>query len=193
MKKLFVLLLILTLLLAAGCKKTEQTQNTEAQQTAQKGGTQSGQNAQAQTPKDAAALRSIIYEHAGVAEADVYDIDEEWETRNNTKVYELDFDAFGVEYEYAVDAYTGKILSYTSEGTPEYPDESLNKQLTEEEAKDIALTHAGAAEADVTGLRIELDREDQVYEIEFRYDGLEYEYQIDLYAGQIVEFDKDRD
>ena len=65
--------------------------------------------------------------------------------------------------------------------------------LTEEDAKNIALTDAGVTEADVTGIRIKLDTDHgvQEYEVEFYAGNLEYDYDIDAATGQIRSKDTD--
>lgn len=68
-----------------------------------------------------------------------------------------------------------------------------NTIITKESAKKIAISHAGAKDEKVERFRSELDYEDgkQVYEIEFDYDGFEYDYEIDAVTGDILKFDKD--
>lgn len=58
-----------------------------------------------------------------------------------------------------------------------------------------ALAHAGFGEAEVYRLKCELDREDgmMVYEIEFKKDGFEYDYDIDAKSGAVVKSKKERD
>ena len=65
--------------------------------------------------------------------------------------------------------------------------------LTEEDAKNIALTDAGVTEADVTGIRVKLDTDHgvQEYEVEFYAGNLEYDYDIDAATGQIRSKDMD--
>lgn len=65
--------------------------------------------------------------------------------------------------------------------------------LTEEDAKNIALTDAGVTEADVTGIRIQLETDHgiQEYEVEFYAGNLEYDYDIDAATGQIRSKDTD--
>lgn len=53
---------------------------------------------------------AIAFAHAGVKEADAYDLSVEYEYERNTPIYEIDFDAGGQEYEYTVHADSGDIL-----------------------------------------------------------------------------------
>lgn len=62
------------------------------------------------------------------------------------------------------------------------------KPVTLEEAKDMALKHAGYGEHEVvfTDLERENEHGTPVYEIEFRKDGRAYEYEIRADNGQII-------
>ena len=60
-----------------------------------------------------------------------------------------------------------------------------NEELTAETAQLRALSHAGLKAEEVTRLRSEYDREDKVYEVEFDFDGWEYEYKIHAISGEV--------
>lgn len=66
-------------------------------------------------------------------------------------------------------------------------------EIAEEQAKSIALEDAQVKESDVKRIRIERDRDDgrQVYDIDFYAGTKEYDYEIDLYTGQILSRDLD--
>lgn len=65
--------------------------------------------------------------------------------------------------------------------------------ITVEEAKNIALTHAGFTAEQVSGLRVEFEYDDGIpeYSVDFREGYLEYEYEIHAKTGQILSFEKD--
>ena len=66
--------------------------------------------------------------------------------------------------------------------------------ITEEEAKQIALSHAGLTAEQVTFTQSNVDIDDnrQHYDIEFyTTDYKEYDYEIDRYSGDILEWDID--
>ena len=65
--------------------------------------------------------------------------------------------------------------------------------VTQEQARTIALEHAGVAEADASFYRVEQDRDDgrSVYEVEFTAGGTEYGYEIDSGTGEILSYDSD--
>ena len=53
----------------------------------------------------------------------------------------------------------------------------------------IALRHLGVTESQIAKLEIEREREDGkwIYEVEFIYQGKEYEYEIDAVSGEVLE------
>ena len=65
--------------------------------------------------------------------------------------------------------------------------------MTEEEAMQAALDYAGLKAEQVTFTKVQMDRDDgrQVYEIEFVYNGIEYEMNVDILTGRIFDTDKD--
>ncbi len=67
--------------------------------------------------------------------------------------------------------------------------------LTNEEAKQTALNHAGLTKDQVTRMKTEFDYDDGVpeYNVEFYYDGWEYDYEINAQTGKILSWDKEYD
>ena len=57
-----------------------------------------------------------------------------------------------------------------------------------EKARDAALQDAGVTAAQASGLEVEMDYDDglMVYEVEFRANGREYEYEVNALSGEIV-------
>ena len=91
--------------------------------------------------------------------------------------------------------------SFTETAVPMAPepaaqaDSSQPVLLTKEEAEKIALDHAGLSADQVQRLRAELDYErgKPEYEVDFRVDRWEYDYDIDAQTGEIRSWDKDWD
>lgn len=65
--------------------------------------------------------------------------------------------------------------------------------ITEEEAKSIALEHAGVSPEEVAFHRVQRDRDDgvDVYEVEFYVGSQEYDYEIACADGSICSYDAD--
>ena len=108
----------------------------------------------------------------------------------------------GEEFEYKVDAYTGAILESKREaadGTevpvvqPSNP--AASGDIGHAKAKSVALNHAGVSEGKAYDMEIELDDEDGtlVYEVEFKFGGMEYSYEINAATGAILKHEAELD
>lgn len=145
-----------------------------------------------QTAMDAA------FTHAGVSSADAEKIKCKFDWENGAMVYEIDFDASGVEYEYEVNATTGAVVKFEKETAKASKGNKINAasvSVEEAAAKNTALAHAGAAESEILGYSCELDHEHgvSVYEIEFDANGFEYDYDINAETGAVVKYSKKAD
>lgn len=67
-------------------------------------------------------------------------------------------------------------------------DNNTNNYIGEEQAKQIALSDAGLNVSTVSELFVEIDDDKNVviYEVDFKYDGKEYDYNIDAISGEIL-------
>ncbi len=108
--------------------------------------------------------------------------------------YEIEFYHNNIEYDYEIDAKSGKINSYSQEkhgkNHNKHNKHSTN-YITEEDAKRIAFKHAKVSPT--TSARVEFDMDDglAVYEIKFVVNGSKYKYEINAINSEIVEFEKD--
>ena len=70
-----------------------------------------------------------------------------------------------------------------------------NSYISESQAKNAAISHAGVSANVITEYESELDREHgvMIYEIEFKCEGFEYEYEIDASSGAVLKHEKDQD
>lgn len=77
-----------------------------------------------------------------------------------------------------------KETTVAEEATTEAPQE---ERISEEEALSIATDAEGLYIDDVDDIHVEFDDSEGVeeYDITFRYEGVEYEYSIDVYTGDI--------
>lgn len=127
----------------------------------------------------------IAYEYAGVSAENVTVYKESFDDG----VYEIEFTAGQVKYDVEVRKSTGEVVKFEQETI--YGDNaSIGTGIGYDEAFNIALTHAGVSADAVTKKEIELDH--NRYEIEFKADGYEYEYEVSL-DGTILKSEKDRD
>ncbi len=71
--------------------------------------------------------------------------------------------------------------------------QTQDAEISEEDAKRIALEDAGFSEEELSGIRVKLDMDDgvQIYEVEFYVGTEEYDYEIDATSGEIRSKDMD--
>lgn len=141
--------------------------------------------------------KEIALQDAGLKEKNVIFVTTKADYDDGRKEYEVEFYCNGTEYDYEIDAATGKIVSFDKdfEGKRPATTETTGKEITAEEAKAIALKHAGLTESQVSKLKVERDRDDGVvkYEVEFDKGNVEYEYEINAETGKILKAEKDID
>ena len=161
---------------------------------------------------------SAALSHAGLTQQAVRGAEVDFDYENGRLVYEVEFAADGREYEYDIDAVTGEVAHHRSEidedalsappvsdpeptvppvtqqpQQPDRPADSTAEDIGSEEAKAIALRHAGYDESGVSRLRVERERDDGrlEYSVEFRVGAVEYEYEIAASDGRILDYDRD--
>ena len=144
-----------------------------------------------------AALQTALKD-AGVNEADASRIRVTMDRDDGMLVYEVRFDAAEVEYDYEIDAQSGRIISTDVERWDDDDRDdrnwtaNANVAVSRDEAVKTALGKvSGATEKDV---RIELDYDDGRYRYEgdIIYNGIEYDFEIDADSGRILEWEEDR-
>ena len=152
--------------------------------------------------KDAAAYAAEQY--AGTTALDSVTAEVDSELDESPAHYEVELHTAWGEFEYLVDAYTGKVLSGQKDllATAPAGDEAAKPtapsggaDIGHAKAKSIALNHAGVSENKAYDMEIELDDEDGtlVYEVEFKSGGMEYSYEINAATGAILEHEAEID
>lgn len=143
-----------------------------------------------------AKAKQIALTNAGLKEKDVTFVRTGLDFENGRYEYDVEFYKGNVEYDYEIDAKTGKILEVDKDIEDfVIPGSVSETETTLEEAKTIALKHAGLKASQVKFVKAELDKEDgkPVYDIEFYKGKIEYDYEIDAKTGKILKFDLDID
>lgn len=110
------------------------------------------------------------------------------DVEHGRKVYEIEVTNGNKKYEMDVGVSDAKIYNYEEE-TIKSTTKSSSGAITADAAKKIALKEVGGG----TVMKCKLDREDgrQVYEIEIRYNGGEYEIEVDAATGKITKYEID--
>lgn len=144
--------------------------------------------------------KSIALNHAGIEVSQVRWDDAEFDLDNGVPHYELEFKLGKNEYEYDIHAVTGNIIKFEHaierKQAPQKPaTQAPAKELSKDEAINIALNHAGVSYSQVVFDDVELDTDDghKKWEIEFEHGNWEYEYDIDASNGNILDFEKEYD
>jgi len=159
--------------------------------------------------------KSIALKDAGVSGATF--VKAKLDTEDGVKVYDVEFYKGNVEYDYEIDAITGKILekdrdieNYTipkkkattnkqtttkakAKSKAKTSTKKVAKDIGVEKAKSIALKDAGVSGVKFTKAKVDYENGVKVYDIEFRKGNKEYDYEIEAATGKIRERNVDLD
>lgn len=137
---------------------------------------------------------AIALKDAKLEKDQVRDLDVELDRDDGALHYDVDFEKDDKDYDYEIDAVKGTILKKETPAKAS-AQPADNKQLTKNEARDIALKHAGLTTSQVIDLEIELDKDDGTvhYDVDFEANGYDYGYEIHAESGKILRSEKERD
>ena len=143
--------------------------------------------------------------HAQVSEGSLTRYGITRDRRGGKAVYEVEFAADGVEYDYEVSAADGSVVKFEKEADTARSAQSsggsaAQAYIGEARAREIAYGHAGLTADAVGHCEVELDHHDDhhgtqrcEYEIDFKSGGYEYEYKIDAVTGEILQSQREWD
>lgn len=143
--------------------------------------------------------KEIALKHAGVSASDVFFIKAALDRDDGRQVYDIEFYDGSLEYDYEILASDGTILSFDHDiehytfASGSASGSASKEDIGVEQAKKIALKHAGLSSSQVRFQKAERDVEDgqTEYELEFYSNGWEYEYTVDASSGKILHYEKD--
>ena len=138
----------------------------------------------------------IVLDNANLHEEQVYNLNAAYSNKGSSPVYEISFDSRTHTFSYTVNAHTGDILFFNKKilDTNSSIETNTTSSLIDlEKAKSIVLADISLKSSDVIFKKTKLDKDDDiyVYEIEFDYNNLSYEYEINAYSGAITDKDID--
>lgn len=195
--------------LFAACSNT-QTSDTPLNQAS--GKAETTQAAESSISLDAAI--DIALEHANISRDSARFTKTHLDNDDAVPNYEIEFIADGIEYEYEVAVSSGEILKSKTENAnynevTTQPAEVSNSNPVKETttkaqnlgyisvdgAKAAALSDARVKEADAVFEKAEFDGDDLIphYDIEFYYDGYEYDYEINAQSAAVIEKSKEKE
>ena len=146
------------------------------------------------------AKRIALEKVAGASESDIVKVVKDIDDGREEYDVEIVYDGF--EYDIELSAEDGRLLDISKEkADAEEPvvvetaspssDNSSDADLAK--AKKTALAQVpGASESDIVKAHKDYDDGRQEYEVEIRYNGYEYDYEIDAETGNIISSDMDR-
>ena len=180
---------------AASQKTTAQSNSTA--QTANQGSTAQQNNYIGEQAAQDAALA-----HAGVSAQNVSFVRTKLDWDNGRWQYEVEFYDQGTEYDYSIDAVTGEVLGYdydaeyyTANNNTAAMQTAPGAQISAEDAKAIALAHAGVSAQDAQRMEMGFDNEygRSVYEFEWHVGWMEYSCDVDANTGEVVGYSSEYD
>lgn len=127
---------------------------------------------------------NIALDYANVNKKDTSNI----KVEIDNSIYEIEFNDKNYKYEIEVDSKTGNVIKYEKDIISKSPISNNNTAISEEEAKKIATDYLNINVEDVSFTKNKLDYDDGnlIYELEFYYNGNEYEFDIDAYNKEII-------
>ena len=154
--------------------------------------------------------KKAAFDRAGVSQDKAANVSVELDYEDGVMVYQVEFQSGGYEYECDVNAATGAVVQYEKEREDDTQKNtrsgsasakgdaqsgSTSASIGENQAKKIALSHAGVSADKVSQYEVELDVENgiKVYEIQFKASGHEYEYDINAATGAVVKYHREVD
>ena len=137
--------------------------------------------------------KAAVLEQEGLTESGVTFIKAISDSHDARTIYEIKFVTADYEYEYKIDANSGTVLSNSKEMRIKQTESTAAGRITLDEAKNIALSHAGIAASEASFTKTKLDYDDgrEEYDIEFLSDDYEYEYEIDSQSGAVLSNSKE--
>ena len=143
--------------------------------------------------------KKVALDDAKLTAADVTFTKAKLDYDDGRAVYDIEFYSGAKEYDYEIDAATGRILEKDIDRNDDVnaPTEGQDSQtyITAEQAKAAALSAAGFSASEVRGLKAEFDFDNgrAVYEVEFKKGIFEYDYDIDAVSGKVLKAEKEAD
>ncbi len=202
-QKNFFMVIVFTSVLLTGCtQQNAQAQENPSTSTDVPQSTVQSQSNDAQASTNDADMisddeaRSTALAHAGLTADQVTFIKSDIDWDNGNRNYDVEFYTQDhTEYDYTIDSYTGEVIDYDYDAEHNIPSSAAPEtdSLTGNEAKQIVISQVpGATEEDILVFESDYDNGNLQYEGKLYYEQTEYEFEIDGYSGEILEWDVER-
>ena len=161
-------------------------------------------------------VKELVFKDSGVNEKDVRDFEAELDYDYGKMVYEVEFEVGKVDYYYELDAVNGSVIysnkmtsnpkfevndnkvdppASSEPSTSSKPSNEIDAIISPERALEYALAHAGVDKKSAKDVDVEIDMEygeAKHYDVDFKADQYEYEYEIDAINGNVLKSEKER-
>ena len=137
-------------------------------------------------------VKDIVFKHAKVENKNVTNLEIEYDYENGNMIYDVEFDCNNIEYDYEVDAVSGKILESEIENKNKDSNNnnnSSNTYLSKDKIKEIALKKANVSKYYDYDIEFKFKGGTSIYEVEFETDSAEYDIKINAENGNIIKYE----
>ena len=155
--------------------------------------------AQTETLINEQQAKAIALKHAQISDADLKLYKIRQHNKGRDLIYNIVFLTDMNKYVYEINVNGGDIIAFYKRQNKKGFFSDKNREVTTtseislEDAETVALKHAGISKNDTRKFQIKqgYHKNRPVYEVEFTYNGTDYEYEIDRTNGEILEWEID--
>lgn len=137
-------------------------------------------------------VKDIVFKHAKVENKNIVNLEIEYDYENGNMIYDVEFDCNNIEYDYEVDAVSGKILESEIENKNKDSNNNNNNSntyLSKDKIKEIALKKANVSKYYDYDIEFKFKGGTPIYEVEFETDSAEYDIKINAKNGNIIKYE----
>ncbi len=137
-------------------------------------------------------VKDIVFKHAKVENKNIVNLEIEYDYENGNMIYDVEFDYNNIEYDYEVDAVSGKILESEIENKNKDSNNNNNNSntyLSKDKIKEIALKKANVSKYYDYDIEFKFKGGTPIYEVEFETDSAEYDIKINAKNGNIIKYE----
>lgn len=137
-------------------------------------------------------VKEIVFKHAKVENKNIVNLEIEYDYENGNMIYDVEFDCNNIEYDYEVDAVSGKILESEIENKNKDSNNnnnSSNTYLSKDKIKEIAIKKANVSKYYDYDIEFKFKGGTPIYEVEFETDSAEYDIKINAKNGNIIKYE----
>lgn len=132
--------------------------------------------------------KNIAFNDAKVNSKDVLNLEVDYDYDNGVMVYDIEFICNNNEYDYEIEAKTGKIVEREIEGKKVNTSTSKT-YLSKDEIKEIVLNKTKVSDYYDYEIEFEFKSGKAIYDVEFETKVKEYDIELDAVSGSIIKYE----